>query len=56
MSLEIKCHAVPHLKGLIIGKNVSGGQERGSTFRWQNNHEKCTHRQQFDERRKSQHK
>ena len=31
MPLEIKCHTVPHLKGLINGKNIPGGQERGST-------------------------
>ena len=32
MPLEIKLHAVPHFKGLIKGKKISGSQERGSTF------------------------
>ena len=30
MSLKIGLYAVPHLKGLINGKNISGWQERGS--------------------------
>ena len=32
MPLNIKLHAVPHLKGLIYGKNIPGSLERGSTF------------------------
>ena len=32
MPLEIELHAVPHFKGLIKEKNISGGQEHGSTF------------------------
>ena len=28
MSLEIKLHSVPHLKGLINGENIFGSQER----------------------------
>ena len=30
MPLEIELHAVPHLKGLINGKSLSGWQEHGS--------------------------
>ena len=29
---EVELDAVPHLKGLIKGKKISGRQERGSTF------------------------
>ena len=32
MPLEIKLHAAPHLKGLINCENISGWQERGSTY------------------------
>ena len=32
MPLEIELHAVPHFKGLIKGKKISGRQERGSTL------------------------
>ena len=32
MPLEIELHAVPHFKGLIKGKKISGSQKRGSTF------------------------
>ena len=43
MPLEIKLDAVPHLKGLINGENISGRQECGSTFIKPKTHLKSTH-------------
>ena len=43
MPIEIKLHAVPPMKGLIYGENISGQQEGRSTFTCQKTPMKSTH-------------